>query len=229
MGLIRDEDAVEIRERLQQMVNPVKLVHFTQELNLELGAETLQLVKELAGLSDKLSLEVFNFLLDKEKAGEYGVDKVPATVIRNGKDYGIRFYGLPAGYEFSTLLDAILAVSKGDSGLLATSRKKLAQLNQPLHLEVFVTPTCPHCPRAVRLAYQFAMENDNIRTDAIEATEFPDWTTKYRVHAVPKTVVNENSYIEGSLPEELYLDEILKTIEPPDVAEDEAGSRAGGS
>ena len=60
MGLIRDEDAVEIRERLQQMGNPVKLVHFTQELNLELGAETLQLVKELAGLSDKLSLEVFN-------------------------------------------------------------------------------------------------------------------------------------------------------------------------
>jgi glutaredoxin-like protein len=225
MGLIRDEDAVEIRERLQQMGNPVKLVHFTQELNLELGAETLQLVKELAGLSDKLSLQVFNFLLAKGMVREYGVDKVPATVIRNGKDYGIRFYGLPAGYEFSTLLDAILAVSKGDSGLLATSRKKLDQLTQPLHLEVFVTPTCPHCPRAARLAYQFAMENDNIRTDAIEATEFPDWATRYRVHAVPKTVVNESSYIEGSLPEELFLDEILKTIEPRDAAGGEARSQ----
>ena len=138
MGLIRDEDAVQIRERLQQMVNPVKLVHFTQELNLELGAETLQLVKELAGLSDKLSLEVFNFLLDKGKVGEYGVDKVPATVIRNGKDYGIRFYGLPAGYEFSTLLDAILAVSKGDSGLLANESKE----TRPTY------PTPP--PRSVR-------------------------------------------------------------------------------
>jgi alkyl hydroperoxide reductase subunit AhpF len=141
MGLIRDEDAAQIRERLQQMVEPVKLVHFTQELNLELGAETLQLVKELAALSDKLSLQVFNFLLDKPKVTEYRVDKVPATVVRNGKDYGIRFYGIPAGYEFSTLLDAILAVSKGDSGLLVTSRNKLAQLTQPLHLEVFVTPT----------------------------------------------------------------------------------------
>jgi alkyl hydroperoxide reductase subunit AhpF len=141
MALIRDDDAAQIRERLQQMANPVRLVHFTQELNLELGAETLQLVKELAGLSDKLSLEVCNFLLDEGKVTEYGVDKVPATVIRNGKDYGIRFYGLPAGYEFSVLLDAILAVSKGDSGLLATSRTRLAQITQPLHLEVFVTPT----------------------------------------------------------------------------------------
>ena len=141
MGLIRDEDAAEIRQRLQGMVSPVKLLHFTQELNLELGAETLQLVKELATLSDKLSLQVLNFLLDKEEVTEYRVDKVPATIIRNGKDYGLRFYGLPAGYEFPPLLDAILAISKGDSGLLATSRSKLAQLTQPLHLEVFVTPT----------------------------------------------------------------------------------------
>jgi len=141
MGLIQNGDAVEIRQRLQQMASPVKLVHFTQELNLELGAETLQLVKELTALSDKLSLEVFNFLLDKEKVTEYQVDKVPATVIHNGKDYRIRFYGLPAGYEFSALLDAILAISNGDSGLLATSRNKLAQLSEPLHLEVFVTPT----------------------------------------------------------------------------------------
>jgi len=141
MGLIREEDAFDIRQRLQEMASPVTLVHFTQELNLELGAETLQLMKELAALSDKLSLQVFNFLLDQQKVAEYGVDKVPATVVHNGKDHGIRYYGLPAGYEFSALLDVILAVSKGDSGLLATSRNKLAQLTQPLHLEVFVTPT----------------------------------------------------------------------------------------
>jgi hypothetical protein len=75
----------------------------------------------------------------------------------------------------------------------------------------------------VRLAYQFALENDNIRADAIEATEFPDWVTRYRVHAVPKTVVNESFSIDGSLPEELFLDEILKTVEPPEAAVGEAG------
>lgn len=141
MGLIPEEDAVEIRERLQGMINPVRLVHFTQELNLEYGREAEQLVRELAALSEKLSLEIYNLQIDKDRAAEYGVDKAPATVIRDDKDYGLRFYGLPAGYEFGTLLDAILNVSKGDSGLQAGSKEKLATVNQPVHLEVFVTPT----------------------------------------------------------------------------------------
>jgi len=141
MPIIRDEDAVEIRDRLRELTAPVKLIHFTQELNLEYGLETRKLLEEVAALSDKLTLEVYNFLIDREKVAEYGVDKVPATVVRNGKDYGIRFYGIPAGYEFSTFLDAILSVYKGDSGLKPESKEKLAAVTEPLHLEVFVTPT----------------------------------------------------------------------------------------
>jgi glutaredoxin-like protein len=141
MGMIRDEDAIEIRQVLQKMQQPVRLVHFTQELNLQYGREARQLLDELAALSDQLSVEVYNFLLDKEKAAEYGVDKVPATIVRDGKDHGIRFYGLPAGYEFSNLLDAILSVSRAESGLGEESKEKLASLTQPVHLEVFVTPT----------------------------------------------------------------------------------------
>jgi alkyl hydroperoxide reductase subunit AhpF len=141
MGLLRDSDIEEIRERFGAMVNPVKLVHFTQELNLEYGREARQLLEELTQITEKLSLETCNFLIDKEKAAEYSVDKVPATVIRNGKDYGIRFFGLPAGYEFSSLLDGIMTVSNADSGLNPQSREKLAQLDQPLHLQVFTTPT----------------------------------------------------------------------------------------
>jgi len=141
VALIDDENAAEIRERLKEMVDPVRLIHFTQELNLEYGRETKQLLEEVASFSDKLTLEVYNFLLDKEKAAEYAVDNIPATVIRNGKDYGIKFYGIPAGYEFSTFLEAILNVSKGDSGLKPESREKLAAVTQPIHLEVFVTPT----------------------------------------------------------------------------------------
>jgi glutaredoxin-like protein len=141
MALIGDDDALEVRERLKELTNSVKLVHFTQELNLEYGREARQLLEELVALSDKLSLEVYNFLLDKDKVTEYAVDKVPATAVRNGKDYGIRFYGLPAGYEFATLLDAILNVSRGDSGLKPENREKLGTISQPVHLEVFVTPT----------------------------------------------------------------------------------------
>ena len=141
MAILRDDDAVEIRERLAGMVEPVKLVHFTQELNLEYGRETKMLLEEVAALSDKLTLDVHNFLIDKEQVAEYGVDKVPATVVRNGRDFGIRFYGIPAGYEFSTFLDAILSVSRNDSALSPQSKEKLATVTQPLHLEVFVTPT----------------------------------------------------------------------------------------
>jgi glutaredoxin-like protein len=141
MALLREEDAAEIRRRLSEMAAPVKIIHFTQELNIEYGRETRQVLEELAGLSDQISLEVYDFILDKEKVAEYGIDKVPATVIRNGKDYGIRYYGMPAGYEFSTVLDAILDVSRGESGLAVESKEKLAGLRQPVHLEVFITPT----------------------------------------------------------------------------------------
>jgi alkyl hydroperoxide reductase subunit AhpF len=141
MPLLRDNDIVEIKKRFEQLVNPVKLVHFTQELNLEYGREAKQLLEEVAATSEKISIEVFNILIDREKAAEYGVDKVPATVVRNWKDFGIRFYGLPAGYEFSNLIDAILSVSSGDSGLAEDTREKLKAITRPLHLEVFVTPT----------------------------------------------------------------------------------------
>ncbi len=141
MALIREEDATEIRQRLNAMADPVKLVHFTQELNIDYGRETRQLLEELAALSDKLSLEVYDLLLDREKVAEYGVDKAPATAVRNGRDYGIRFYGIPAGYEFATLLDAIIEVSLGTSELSAETKEKLGQITRPVHLQVFVTPT----------------------------------------------------------------------------------------
>jgi len=93
------------------------------------------------------------------------------------------------------------------------SRAKLAQLTQPLHLQVFTTPTCPYCPPAVRMAYQFAMESDLVRADGIEATEFPDLAEKFRVFAVPRTIINGEAHVEGSLPEGFFLDAILKTLE----------------
>lgn len=141
MGLIGDDAAAETRQRLSEMAAPVQIVHFTQELNLQYGRETREVLEDLASFSDKITLETYDFLLDKGKVAEYGVDKVPATIIRNGKDYGIRFYGIPAGYEFSALLEAILDVSKGESGLSPESKEKLAGVKQPVHLEVFVTPT----------------------------------------------------------------------------------------
>lgn len=141
MALISEQIANEIRERLSAMAAPVEIVHFTQELNLQYGHETRGALEELSALSDKLSLQIYDFVLNQEKVAEFGVDKVPATVIRTDKDFGIRFYGFPGGYEFSALLDAIVDVSNGRTGLTAESKKELGRVNQPIHLEVFVTPT----------------------------------------------------------------------------------------
>ena len=141
MGLLSDQEAREIRQQLQAMVNPVELIHFTQERNLEYGQETRTLLQEVASLSDKLSLRIHDYLRDQDEVAAYKIDKVPATVVRNAKDYGIRFYGLPAGYGFVNLLDALVTVSRGDSGLSQATKEKLKTLWPPVHLEVFVTPT----------------------------------------------------------------------------------------
>ncbi|HEV8663155.1 MAG TPA: hypothetical protein VGT06_08465 [Candidatus Methylomirabilis sp.] len=139
--MLSERDRRGIQDRLKQMEGPVKLVNFTQELECPTCRETGQLLQELSGLSEKLSLEVYNFQLDKQQVSQYQIDKIPATVVAGVKDYGIRFYGLPAGYEFATLLEDILAVSRGKSALSPATIERLRTLDRPLHLQVFVTPT----------------------------------------------------------------------------------------
>lgn len=209
MALLQEKTREDVKKQLAQLEKPVKIINFTQEFECQYCSETRQLLQEIFALSDKLSLEVYDFIKDKEQVEKYKVDKIPATIIVGERDYGIRFYGIPAGYEFATLLQVILMVSRGDSGLSESSRKKLAELKNPLHIQVFVTPTCPYCPRAVYLAHQFAMESDKITADMVEATEFPHLSQKYGVMGVPKTIVNDKPAVEGALPESHYLDHIL--------------------
>jgi glutaredoxin-like protein len=171
------------------------------------------LLEEVADLSDKIQLTVYNFQVDKEVAEKYKIDKIPATVLEGKKDYGIRYYGIPSGYEFSSLLEDIVDVSKNESGLTDDSKQMLAKIKKPLHLQVFVTPTCPYCPRAVRLAHKLAMENDNITADMVEATEFPHLSMKYNVSGVPRTVVGEDFPIEGAVPEITLVEKVIEAYE----------------
>jgi alkyl hydroperoxide reductase subunit AhpF len=141
MALLSDRDAKDVRAQLATLTGPVRLVNFTQELACQYCRETEMLLKEVVALSDKISLEVYNFQLDKVQVAQYQVDKIPATVVAGAKDYGIRFYGIPLGYEFSAFLAAIKDVSRGGTDLGAESRAALAELVQPVHLQVFSTPT----------------------------------------------------------------------------------------
>lgn len=218
MSLIQEKDRIEIKNQLATMKNPVKIINFTQKYECHFCSETRQLMEDLTSLSDKLSLEVYDFMENKDQAEKYKIDRIPATILMGDKDTGIRFYGIPSGYEFVTLLDGIGMVSNRDSGLSEDSRKKLAGIKEPIHLQVFVTPTCPYCPRAVHLAHQFAMESDHIVADMVEATEFPELSQRYGVMGVPRTIANDQTAAEGALPEAHFLDHILMATKQREAA-----------
>ena len=141
MAILSSSDAARVREMLADLPGPVRLVFFTQTLNCETCEPTKQILGELAELSAHISVEEHSFLLEGALASDYGIDRVPAIAVLGAQDYGIRFFGIPSGYEFMSLLDAIQVVSAGDSGLQDGSRAMLAGLESPLALQVFVTPT----------------------------------------------------------------------------------------
>ena len=216
MSLLSEPQKKQVEARLaKNLLNPVTLTVFTQEFECDYCKQTRELAEELAGATDKIKLEVLDLIKDKEKAAELGVDKVPATVIRNGKGALVRFFGVPSGYEFSTFLTAIIQVSRGETDLSPDTRKALTGLKAPVHIQVFVTPTCPYCPGAVSLAHQFAMENSHIQSDMVEVSEFPQLAVKYNVMGVPKTVINETIEFVGLQPEEEFLRQVQAAARPP--------------
>lgn len=210
MPLINESIKKQAEQALVQIEHPVRLVVFTQDMECQFCRENRQLAEEVAGLSDKITLEVHNFLLDKEKVAEFKPARVPALIVAGEKDYGIHFYGIPAGYEFTSLINAIQLVGKRDSGLKAETRQRLAELKVPVAIDVFVTLNCPYCPMMVSLAHRFALESDLINANVIDAQEFPVLANYYDVMAVPKTVINQRHQFEGALPEERFLAEVLK-------------------
>jgi glutaredoxin-like protein len=221
----------EVRQATQtkfdtDLENKVTILHFSQEpsrlvlpdylkgQDCFFCKETKLLLEEVKGLSDKIELIVYDFIADKEKAAEYGIDKIPGTVIMGEKDYGIRFFGIPSGYEYTSLIEAITDVSRRRTELSQPTRDALKAIDKAVHIQVFVTPTCPYCTTAVRLGHQFAMESSWIKADMVESTEFPHLANKFNVYGVPKTIVNETVTFEGAVPEEEFLANVLKAANP---------------
>jgi glutaredoxin-like protein len=219
MPLISEKDAEFLRNEFEKaLVNPVKLVVFTQEIECQFCAETRQIAEEIAELSAKITTEVYDLVDDKAMADLYDVDKIPAIVVLReedgtDKDYGIRFFGIPSGYEFTTVIEDITDVSKGESGLQDKTKQAVAAIDKPVHLQVFVTPTCPYCTQAVRLAHKLAIESELITADMVEAIEFPHLANKFHVHGVPRTVINETVHQEGAVPEPLLLSKLLEAVQ----------------
>lgn len=212
--------AKQVHDAFAEMKEPVQVLYFGSKDNCEYCSETQQLLEEVTATHDKLELSVYDIDEHQDVARQFNVTNAPGIVIaaKNGSevtDLGVQYSGIPSGHEFSTLINDILMVSGRDSGLSEKTRDALKNLKQPLHLQVFVTPSCPYCPRAVLLAHQMAMENPQmIRAEGVEATEFPELANRFNVRGVPQTVINSGAgSVVGAVPEQNLLAEIMRALQ----------------
>lgn len=212
MALLNEETVQNVTEMLADLPNRVKLTVFTDKENCEYCEQIVQLLDEVAATSDQVVVEKFEIHDDAEQAEALNVKRAPVTIIRGERDYGMRFYGIPSGYEFSTLLHSITRASEGTSELDEQTKSYLEGLTQPVNLQVFVTPTCPYCPRAAVLAMEMALLSDQVNADVIESAEFPNLANQYNVMGVPLTVVNDRERVEGAAPPHMIVDAIRKAV-----------------
>jgi len=141
MAYLAAKDEAAVRKEFERIGGPVKLTVFASELGGEHNAQTVALIREVAALSDQLSVSVLNPHIDREQATAYAITESPVVVVEGAQDYGIRFLGIPAGYEFSNLIDSIIAVSTGLAGLSDETKATLAGLTEDVTIKVFATPT----------------------------------------------------------------------------------------
>ncbi|MFW6028671.1 MAG: protein disulfide oxidoreductase [Halanaerobiales bacterium] len=210
MGIVDEQTKKEVHKQLEKLVDEVKLVFFE-------GGESqfADQIKEILDLmdesSDKIIIETYGE--DSDEAKDYGVDKFPVIFIE-GKNKGeIKFYGIPAGYEFGSFLNAVKLASSGNYHLESNSENFLEKLKKDLRLDVFFSPTCPHCPKAANLAINFAMFSKRVSAGMVESGEFQDWAREHNVSGVPHTVINngDGEYV-GAYPELRALQEMREVF-----------------
>ena len=220
MAILDDTIKNQVREALGGLETDVELIVFKGGSLVVPGRDptgeqrvTLQLLNEIAELSERVTVVERNLAGDEE-AQRLGLQLAPTTLLREkGSDRGnIRFIGFPGGYEFSTLIATLQMLGSGESGLKTASLERLEQVDTPVTLRSFVTPTCPHCPQAVLTAFSFAYHNPQVTAEGIEASEFPLLSQRYRISGVPDTLISghKESRLLGAQPVHAFLDAVLE-------------------
>jgi alkyl hydroperoxide reductase subunit AhpF len=147
MSLLSPADQEKLRESFDEMTASVRVLFFTQTLDCEPCVQTRKILDELPPLSDKIAVEEVNFILEKDKAAQYGIDRVPALALLtqdpsgSPRDTRIRFLGTPAGYEFVSLVQAVMLAGGHESQLTPENRARIAAVETPTTIQVFSTPT----------------------------------------------------------------------------------------
>jgi glutaredoxin-like protein len=218
-ALIQDQQKSELKRTFRKDLKAeVELRLFTQRPSpiavpgreCRYCAQTQQMLEELAALSPKVHLEITDVYAQPDLALEEGITRVPAIAFGAKGKAKLRFFGIPMGYQLAVVVENIKTISRGVSPLSMDTRKKLRTINQPVHIQVFVTPTSADCQTTARLAHALGLENNNITADVVEIEEFPALAQQYGVRSVPFTVVNELTNIPGPVAESEFVEKILQ-------------------
>jgi glutaredoxin-like protein len=207
MKMFTEDLEKQLKEIFAVMTGDVTIALFT-EPGCPTGEETDGLMEEVAAMSDHIHLVRYDWKKDASKAAEYHVEMVPSIVLLDGSGAyrGIKFNGIPAGHEINSFIPALLEVSGTTSEMPKEFADRIAAITKPMHIQVFVTLSCPHCPGAVQKAHKLALMNPNIEADMIEAQTFGELSQKYNVSGVPKIIINETHELLGNQPFQAFLD-----------------------
>ncbi len=175
--------------------------------------ETQTLLKEIAALSDKITLDVRELAESAGEAARLGIARVPGIVIRGALNRPLRFSGFPVGNQLAALVEGVVDASRGKVEVTPESARHLKRLQQTVRLELFVTPACPHCPEMTRLAYKLALESARVNVDVIEISEFARLAQRYAISAVPTVVLDERASLVGAMDEEALVTHITQAAQ----------------
>jgi glutaredoxin-like protein len=207
---VKDEDVSYARQLLgSEIKREVRVELFLSERDCRYCGRAEELLKEIASFSPLIKLELRLLEADMDRASELGVDQAPTTVVHANNGTKLYYQGLPSGNQFRVIAEDIVDASLGATNMSEFARIAVLSVQRPMTVDVFVTPTCPYSPIAVRAAHRLAMENPNVRARMIEIVEFPDLALKYNVMGVPKILIDDKIHFDGTLAEEA-LAEVLQ-------------------
>ena len=209
MALFDEKITKQLTEFIGDLPQKLTIEYFKQK-DCASCEDTQKFVSEIAAMHPNISVNINDLDESAEAFQKFNIERTPAIamVSEDGADHGIRFFGIPAGYEINSFVASIREVGGMDEPLPDDIIKRIKAIDKDVHIQVFVTPTCPYCPGPVILGHKLALLNSHIKADMVEATTFPELSQKYAVRGVPKIVINETNEFVGSQPITKFLEVI---------------------
>ncbi|MGE5355027.1 MAG: protein disulfide oxidoreductase [Deltaproteobacteria bacterium] len=211
MILLNEKTRSHLTELIGELNETVDLLSFKSDTECQTCNDTIRYLEEISALNSKIRMKVFDRDSDKQQFEKFDITKVPAIVIKGKRSSssGIKFYGIPSGYEVHSLIAAIKRVSKATKPIDIKLKERILCINKKVNILVFVTPTCPNCPDVVIAAHTLAFYNTLITCTVIECGTFSSLASEYNVKNVPKTIINDIHSINGLL----TLNDLISFIE----------------